>query len=96
MKGKYRNAYCIFENVRGHGYAFCLNNEFDFETKLQKAKFHKVCLVFLRVANHKKKDCTNKIKTCLICGELHDVNLHARKDVVEALKNKKGEEKMIY
>ena len=29
QKGKYKNAYCIFENVRGHGSAFCLSHELD-------------------------------------------------------------------
>lgn len=59
-KGKYRNAYCIFESARGHGYAFCLNNEFDFKTKLQKAKLHKVYLVCISVTNHKEKGCTKQ------------------------------------
>ena len=29
----------------------------------------------------------------MICGQIHDVNLHARKDVVEAFKKKKAEGK---
>ena len=29
----------------------------------------------------------------MICGQLHNVNIHARKDVIEAFKNKKAEEK---
>ena len=33
QKGKYINAYCIFENVRGHGSAFCLSRDLDFEQK---------------------------------------------------------------
>ena len=66
----------------------------DFEQKLKMAKTHKVCLVCLRVANHKEKDCPNKIKTCMICKQLHNVNLHARKDVVEAFKKKKAEGKI--
>ena len=28
MKGKFKNTYFIFEEVRGHGTGFCLNNEF--------------------------------------------------------------------
>ena len=94
QKRKYKNAYCIFENVRGHGSAFCLSHELDFEQKLKKAKAHKVCLVCLRVANHKEKECTNKIKTCMICGQLHNVNIHARRDVIEAFKKKKAEGKL--
>ena len=94
QKGKYKNAYCIFENVRGHGSAFCLSHELDFEQKLKKAKAHKVCLVCLRVANHKEKECPNKIKTCMICGQLHNVNIHARRDVIEAFKKKKAEGKL--
>ena len=62
QKGKYKNAYCIFEDVRGNESAFCLSHDLDFEQKLKRAKAHKVCLVFLRVANHKEKDCLNKIK----------------------------------
>ena len=94
QKGKYKNAYCIFENVRGHGSAFCLSNDLDFEQKLKKVRAHNVCLVCLRVANHNEKECPNKIKTCMICGQLHNVNLHARKDVVEAFKKKKAEGKI--
>ena len=55
QKGKYKNPYCIFEDVRGHGSAFCLSDDLDFEQKLKKAKAHEVCLVCLRVANHKEK-----------------------------------------
>lgn len=55
------------------------------------AKAHKVCLVCLRVASHKEKDCPNKIENCMICGQLHKVNLHAREDVTEAFKKKKAE-----
>ena len=93
LKGKYKNAYCIFEDVRGHGSAFCLSHDFDYEQKLQKAKAHKVCLVCLRVANHKEKDCPNKVKNCMICGQMHNVNLHARREVIEAFKKKKAEGK---
>ena len=71
---------------------FCLSHELDFEQKMKKAKEHKVCLVCLRVANQKEKECPNKIKTCMICGQLHSVNIHARKDVIEVFKNKKAEE----
>ena len=31
----------------------------------------------------------------MICGQLHNVDLHARKDVVEAFKKKKAEGKQI-
>ena len=93
VKGKYKNAYCIFEECKGHGSAFCLNHEFDFNFKLQKAKEHKVCLVCLKVSNHKEKDCSNKVKTWMICGQMHNVNLHARKEVMEAFKRKKSETK---
>ena len=91
LKLKFNLTYCIFEDVRGHGSAFCFSHEFDYEQNLQKAKAHKVCLVCLIVANNKEKDCPNKVKNCMLCGQLHNVHLHARKDVVEAFKKKKAE-----
>ena len=90
MKRKYKNTSCIFEECKGHGSTFCLNHDFDYNYKLQKAKDHKVSLVCLRIANHKEKDRTNKIKTCMICGQMHNVNLHARR---EAFKREKTEGK---
>ena len=30
-KGKYKNAYCIVEDCKGHGSAFCLNGTCDYE-----------------------------------------------------------------
>ena len=53
------------------------------------AKAEMVCLVCLRVADHKKENCTNKIKECLICKKLHHVNLHKRDDVITAFKKLK-------
>ena len=38
QKGKYKNAYCIFEDVRGHGSAFCLSHDLDFEQNLKRPK----------------------------------------------------------
>ena len=89
IKGKYKKAFCIFEKCYGHGSAFCLNTKFDSDFKMKCAKQEKVCLVCLRIADHKEKDCSNKIKKCLICGETHNCNLHARKDVIAAFKRQK-------
>ena len=38
IKGRYKNAYCIFEDVRGNGSAFYVNHDFDYKYKLQKSQ----------------------------------------------------------
>ena len=90
IKGKYKKAWCIFEKCNGHHTSYCLNQKFDHAFKLAAAKKEGVCLICLKTTNHKEKDCTSKFKSCLICGKQHNVNLHARKDVIEAFKKKKA------
>ena len=93
VKGKYTKAWCIFENCFGHSSSYCLNAKLDFPQKLAIAKKENVCLVCLKVANHKGKDCDAKFKTCLICGQNHNTNLHARREVDEAFRKRKRESK---
>ena len=92
-KGKYKKAYCIFENCYGHASTFCLNTKLTHEQKMAKAKREKVCMICLKTVDHKEKDCDSKYKSCLICGAAHNVNLHSRKDVSEALKKRKQQAK---
>ena len=50
-----------------------------------------MCLDCLKVTNHKEKECDGKYKNCLICKELHNTNLHARKDSYPAFQKLKEE-----
>ena len=93
IKGRFKNAYCIFEEVKGHNSVHCLNTKLDFPQKLDKAKKQNVCLVCLKIANHKEKSCDAKFKTCLICGQNHNTNLHARREVDETFRKRKKESK---
>ena len=54
--------------------------KYDYDYKMNQAKKHGVCKVCLKVANHKESNCDGKYKTCLVCKEPHNTNLHARKD----------------
>ena len=63
--------------------------KFDMDYKMSQAKKHGVCKACLKVANHKEPDCDGKYKTCLVCKEPHNTNLHARKDSYPAFQKLK-------
>lgn len=46
-------------------------------------------MLCLNVAGINLKECPSKNKECLICKQSHHVNLHPRKDVLEAFKKLK-------
>lgn len=88
-KGRLKNAHCLFENYFGHDSGFCKNQKIAFDDKISPAKKNGTCLLCLKVAGHAIKDCSSKIKECLICKQPHHVNLHARGEVIEAFKKLK-------
>ena len=66
--------------------------KYDMETKMNQAQKHRVCLVCLKVTNHKEAECDGKYKNCLICKELHKTNLHARKGSYPAFQKPKDKQ----
>ena len=48
---------------------------------------HKACESCLKTG-HNAKNCVKR-KICIVCGKLHNLNLHARPDVYEAFKKQK-------
>ena len=92
MKGSNKNAFCLWDNCYGHSSYRCFNNKFDHAYKLRALAKNKACRHCLKIgkAGH-EKECSNK-RACLICGKFHNTNLHARKDILEALKKRKEKE----
>ena len=88
-KGKGNKPYCIFCEQIGHASTFCRTMKYDYDYKINQAKKHGVCKVCLKVANHKESNCDGKYKTCLVCKEPHNTNLHARKDSYPAFQKLK-------
>ena len=88
-KGKGNKPYCIFCEQSGHASTFCRTMKYDMNYKMNQAKKHGVCKVCLKVANHKEPNCDGKYKTCLVCKEPHNTNLHARKDSFPAFQKLK-------
>ena len=87
-KGK-NKPYCIFCEQSGHASTFCRTMKYDMSYKMNQAKKHGVCKVCLKVTNHKEPNCDGKYKTCLVCKEPHNTNLHARKDSFPAFQKLK-------
>ena len=92
MKGKYKDSYCLWDNCRGHSSYRCLNTKIDHEAKMKILASNKACKHCLKTgkASH-EKDCEKK-RTCLICKQSHNLNLHGRKEILAALKERKEQQ----
>ena len=89
MKGKYKDSYCLWDNCRGHSSYRCLNTKIDHEAKMKILAENKACKHCLKTgkAGH-EKDCDKK-RACLICKQSHNLNLHGRREILAALKERK-------
>ena len=67
IKGRYKRAYCIFEEVRGHDAAHCLNKKLDFKDKMAQVELHNACLKCLKSTHDTGNACNAKYNRCVVC-----------------------------
>ena len=95
MKGKYKDSYCLWDNCRGHSSYRCLNTKIDHEAKMKILAENKACKHCLKTGKSThEKECDRK-RTCLICNQAHNLNLHGRREILAALKEKKEKQSSI-
>ena len=90
QRGKFLKCYCYFCNSVGHSPNFCKGFKLKFEEKKEIALKHNACILCLKVDGHKSKDCSFEIKSCSICGQEHNMNLHSQSEKIKYFKEKKS------
>lgn len=93
MMGRFKNAYCVFDESFGHDSSFCKVRKHDYAYELAQAQKHKLCLLCLKTSDHTLDDCKANFKSCLICKEKHHIQLHEVKDQIDALSRAKAAKK---